>query len=193
MSIIIEGVDNSGKSTLAKKLATRFGMFIEHPGPAAESADQAVEQAMVGYIDSQVKTNAIFDRVPFISEIAYGKHKMSASDKPYNVIRDKLIYESNAILIYCRPPTAKIVDMESHKEKEYDTEEHLEFVYQNLYSIINRYDDYFEGIPHIEFDWTSCTEDEIEEFVNRIGRLMSGHGWVDFRNSFKKVNTYEFQ
>ncbi len=68
MNIVVEGPDNSGKSTLINFIAPRLGMRVERSiGPPVSSAEWRDRAAQCLAMD-----NVIFDRHPMISEPVYG-------------------------------------------------------------------------------------------------------------------------
>ena len=52
----------------------------------------------------------------------------------------RTFWSSDLFIIYCRPPMDKIMNMETHQVKDYDTPEHLKALKRNVVSIIDAYD-----------------------------------------------------
>jgi len=71
-TIVIEGPDGSGKTTLARALIGLFPFAQYHKSPAGSDADWKREWDM--YVRSKINLTAftILDRVPEISELVYG-------------------------------------------------------------------------------------------------------------------------
>lgn len=149
--IIVEGPDNSGKSTLVSTLIKEFKLTKLKPyknGPPSNEEDNYYNSlSIVNEAIRHPNKNCICDRLSLIGESIYGPicrgkdlwvnsfgHKM----KLLNSLR-----YMDPFIIYCRPPTSIVLDMTSHKLKEYDTEEHINQIKSNKRLILEAYDNYF--------------------------------------------------
>lgn len=163
MAIILEGFDNSGKSTLANFLSDKLKMPIYHPGgPPAD------EEAASEYIAEQLELaskSVIIDRVTSISRQCY------EPDKLFNVELSNalktLLNQPRAILVYCRPPDSVLHDWKGHETKDYDSTDHIEYIMENSNRIINNYDRLMTQVKHISFDWTNDL-DNIDWLTDRL-------------------------
>lgn len=149
--IIVEGPDNSGKSTLISHLSNRFGLVKfknVRSGPPVNAADlYARARYMINRCISTHSNNFILDRLNLISESIYGP-LCRGRDLWLSIYKDKqdLLTALNSLhpfYIYCRPPENIIMNMKTHQEKDYDTPEHLQKVNGELKNIIQAYDNYF--------------------------------------------------
>ena len=169
LMIVLEGVDGSGKSSLANLLSKRFGFKVIHksgPGRTLEEMNQDMRERMAN------KELVVYDRIPIISEMMYGK-----------ITRDKSLYdnaeglalmnqwlETQPMVIYCRPGVPRIINQALIK-KEHDTEEHLTLVKNRMISLIHCYDDLFIQLMGVVYgrifvyNWTNF--DFIEKCVQR--------------------------
>ena len=144
--IIIEGPDNSGKSTLAKNLSIALKIKIWHsPGPNTkeqlyDSMDFVMEQEEL-----------ILDRVPCISEQIYGPVLRGKNLLQDTDLLEKLIEEKDPIFIYCRPSTDIIVSKRMQFRPE-ETEDHKRKVIEEIYTLITVYDTCMQGVPHILYN-----------------------------------------
>lgn len=172
--IIIEGPDNSGKSTLASFLAYELGMQVYHAGgpPASIKEMNGRVQFILNNSDQ-----FIFDRCPLISEPVYsilrpGGNMFGDSDELYKALR-----ELKPVLIYCRPPDNIVLEVDSHKIKAHDSPSHIAKVTANMAMLVDRYDHIMQSEylpPHIRYDYTSDGHDNILQQVrDEIIRL--GH------------------
>jgi len=96
--VIIEGLDKTGKSTLARFLSEKTGMPIKkfnNPGP---EEDAAVEYALF----VTTAQSSIIDRM-HLSEMAYGPVFRGESTVDFNVQRviEGLAMRRNSVGIYC--------------------------------------------------------------------------------------------
>lgn len=101
MIIIIEGIDGSGKTELAKQLSRQTKYPIIHrSNPKTEEE----KQIMMGEYIQAIKNNknVIFDRC-WYSEMAYGPVMRDASVISYPQMYDleKLLARNGALIIYC--------------------------------------------------------------------------------------------
>ena len=106
MTIVIEGMDNTGKTTLAKKLSVQFNLEYLHsekPVDKEEGEKNMLALCMAGKV-------RIRDRINAISELVYGstiKGKSRMHGVQWAWI--DLIMKSGVLLIYCRPPSKTIL------------------------------------------------------------------------------------
>lgn len=159
--IFIEGPDNSGKSTLCKKL--------EKAGVKLGDIGNDVSKNLINFsartqLDSR---NMVFDRSRVISELVYG-----------NVIRndcriskesvEQFIY-ARPLVIYCRPPTSRILRNNGREQMEGVLEKHEQLIhtYDHVMDSLKAY-----GVRVIDFDYTQpnhypLVEKEIKKKLQR--------------------------
>ncbi len=152
MAIIVEGFDNSGKSTLAASLGRR----VVHPGPRPGPKEE------YSYIENQMHMatqKVIMDRITAISQPCYGDVGSWPFYRPYVI---EMLNRFPCILIYCRPPTEVIKDFSKHELKSYDDEKKVKWLQDNADRIIANYDSVMSSIPHLKFDYTDPDKTAIE-------------------------------
>jgi len=128
--IIIEGVDNTGKTTLTRLLAKDLGLeVIQSPSHLRGCAD------MYRWVDDEIAKQplypAIYDRFPLISEMVYGPILRGSTPKlssKYN----GWAQDANVLFIYCRPPLHKIL--------EWGNREQMDGVKEHVKLLVRRYD-----------------------------------------------------
>jgi hypothetical protein len=122
--IVIEGMDNSGKSTLAKFLAGELKMEVmESEGPP-KSRDE-----INGRITRYLRTrNTIFVRHPCVSNPIYDVVRPPEERGLVDLALIEEFYDYNPTFVYCDPQNRK---MSGHQSKEYDTAEHLQLIDQH--------------------------------------------------------------
>lgn len=144
--IILEGFDNSGKSTLSKQ----FDLEVKHPGPAPQSYVEELDCLRKQLcLASQ---HIVHDRVTCISSQVYDGR---LNDPWLSSWLNAMINVPKCVLVYCRPPLDVILDFSNHEVKEYDSPGHLEKIRRNAYEMVMRYDALINNVPHIKFDWTN--------------------------------------
>ena len=155
MQIIIEGMDNSGKTTLANRLAHDLGTSVVHLNKPRHYAER-VNGVLGAFLDSKF---VIRDRIDPISEMIYGP-----------VCRSQNIWEGEqwewierfmqqgSIIIHCRPPAAKILD--------FGEREQMPGVAEHAHVLMGQYDSLFlrlwsvypSGI--LSYDYTNQLDDK---------------------------------
>lgn len=145
MAIIIEGMDNSGKSTLGAAMADYFKLLVqESEGPPL--SDDEINNRVDRY---EVLEDRLFVRHPVISNEIYGSVRPEGN--PITPGRVALFYEARHTLIYC---DAGQRGLGSHVKKAHDTEQHLE-------DITNHYN----KLLYLYRQWAA----EHAHFIYRIG------------------------
>ena len=101
MIIILEGIDGSGKTTLAQQISHQTGYPIIHK---TQPKDEAEKKLMIGEYLQVIRTNknAIFDRC-WYSEMAYGPvmRDTSVITFPQMYELERLAAKSGAMIIHC--------------------------------------------------------------------------------------------
>lgn len=100
-NIIVEGLDNSGKSTLVKYLSEELGWDIcQGQGPSRFIGD------MTSRVNALLlEDNRIFDRHPVVTNLIYdfGRMKMGMPIDPISVDLAARFYKTRPLFIYCDP------------------------------------------------------------------------------------------
>lgn len=145
--LIIEGIDGSGKTTLAKQLAKDLNIKRYHFGPPPENFKEFQTRCMKSAM--LFHRLIIQDRTPFISELMYGTLRESG---PFiNIEKSRFIIQVNTpILIYCRPERHHM-----HKMKDYDSQEYFNLLCENWWKIRALYDTYMIQMHAIRYDYTN--------------------------------------
>lgn len=149
MAIIVEGFDNSGKSTLAAS----FHLTVVHPGPRPTTEEEERlclenQLAMCGNL-------IVMDRVTSLSTPAYSGN---TSINHWNYIR-RMLDTPHCVLIYCRPPIEVIKDFSRHICKSYDDVHKVQWLHDHAEEVVHRYDLMMAAIPHRVYDYTNPDPD----------------------------------
>ncbi len=154
--IIVEGPDNSGKTTLCEGLANTLEIKVKHSGgPCKEESDFRNRMAKI-----MIDSNVIYDRVPAISEVIYQPVVRAETDNwIFPIFKEYInrLLELDPILIYCRPPNFVVMDLKDHKVKAHESVEHVDKVKENAFQIILAYDRLMSRLPCLTFDWTAVS------------------------------------
>jgi thymidylate kinase len=129
MNIVLEGVDATGKSTLAYKLSRTFPGFKVQLGLGPPKTLQEIEDRIERYLGM---TFTIFDRHPCVSQMIYDAIR-GGFNMPGALLINRF-YDSKPLLIYCDPKVSSQSPLAKHRRGEFDTDEHIA-------AITKRYDD----------------------------------------------------
>lgn len=166
MNIIIEGCDNTGKSTLIRALLVVFpGVEVIHR-TYIEDRLQVIENAK----EELTEGPRIYDRSSAISETVYCSALKREAVASFDVDYIRQLVNNN-IIIFCRPPFHKVV--ESEKEE-------MEGVKENMRNIYDTYTNFFRGMDfaldlcpgaYLKYDWTSegALEALIDSILKKLG------------------------
>lgn len=161
--IVVEGMDNTGKSTLCDRLfRTGKSVMTRSPGPQSEVALKNYYHTMVELAERThfAGFNFIFDRMSLVSEEVYGRVLRGDSifGKDWGKLWDDFIQTLDPTFVYCRPPRARVLHTLNQNPQ-------MEGVVLRGEKLLNRYDYFF-----------TITE-EIEDLILK-GRLYN-YNWVD--------------
>ena len=132
MNIIIEGPDNSGKSTLLAFLAEELPVYkIQTSGGPEQEPGELVERVR-RYMQM---THTIFDRHPCISDPIYSIFRDTDCVIPQSMIDS--FDRSNTFMIYC-----KRRGLGEHVIKPHETAEHVAMVEANHERICDAYEEW---------------------------------------------------
>lgn len=131
MAIIIEGIDNSGKSTLAQQIYSEMSLssIIESEGPPKYPGE--IEERIVRY--SAFSSDTIFVRHPAVSQPIYGA--VRGADPVNQALVDQF-YRERHLFIYCDPMQRKLV---GHAVKDDEDPKHLAAIERNYTFILLEY------------------------------------------------------
>ena len=157
--ILVEGPDNSGKSTLIDQLTKRFDLFKGDRPHGPPKNEQELYYRIKDFENFYNSKMFIMDRNPIIGESIYGpilrNHNMLEDIGSQDVLEMEAnlfskISTGTIFLIYCRPPLENLLDLSTHQVKPYDTKEHLESLSKNKSKIVEAYDKFMS-------DWATYT------------------------------------
>ena len=157
--IIIEGMDNSGKSTLAAHIARRLGLRVQESEGPPRSA-QEINERCLRYETLQ---NTLLVRHPAVSNAIYG-HFRTEGDPISPDIRERF-YAAGHLIIYCDPLDRDLND--GHVVKDHDTPEHLAMLNQQKRQITQLYRGWAVRHAHIVY--------RIGDDMDRIVDWAHGH------------------
>lgn len=167
-SIIIEGPDASGKSTLATRLGEHYGLYVFRAGPRPVDKEHA-EVCMIYQTAWLSKTQCIWDRVTPISN-ACNMPPLDEADTLMHAHYLKTMMQY-AVIIIC---TAENLEhhLPGHNEKEDDIRQMV----SDRQIVLNNYARFAHDLPGvIRYDFKVRTlEDLIDEVDYEISTALQG-------------------
>lgn len=128
--IVIEGMDNSGKSTLGAAMADYMDLIVqESEGPPL--SDDEINARVDRY---EKMEGRLFVRHPIVSNAIYGQARDAGNS--ITIGRTSIFYESKPLLIYCDAGTR---GLGAHALKAHDTEKHIDDVTNNYSKLLYLY------------------------------------------------------
>jgi len=157
LTVIICGMDNTGKTTLIEQLKEKFPEDLEvikppGPWPSKEVMMNWLEPSLQSIRDAKSQDKVfLFDRYPLISEPIYGPEIRGVSLLTPEEESEGLEVLMNApqqvILIFCRPPREAILN--------FGEREQMEGVIERSNSLIDRYEESLKSLCNRIYFFTS--------------------------------------
>lgn len=158
--IIVEGLDNTGKTTLVKKLSKDLGLLVMNNQGKPKKARDVVDYLHI-VIDVSHRFPVILDRLSLISEPIYGP-VIRGSHLLNTWQVHTLTYQLKSrkpTIIYCRPPRDVIM---SFKEPQMDG------VIDHAGTLLDAYDLSISqlklgGFTVLNYDWTTDSYEQLKD------------------------------
>lgn len=150
--IIIEGMDNTGKSTLVTRLSKDLKLVLVNNQKRPAHAQEALTYIQ-GVLTLARDFRVIADRWAPISEPIYGPicrntHLFTNQDLQQQL---GMTLQVNPLIIYCRPPTPRVLDFGNQAQ--------MDGVIDNADKLLGSYDAFMGnlvgmGFTVVNYDWT---------------------------------------
>lgn len=98
-TIIIIGMDNTGKSTLASNLSKKYRYPLIAPCGPGKTKKQMINHMKIAYMFN----NVIYERYPVFEEMVYGKILRGKSKFNFHSKMFRKLRKQRTLIIYCRP------------------------------------------------------------------------------------------
>jgi len=170
--LIVEGMDNTGKTTLCDQLSRAFDLPLIHSiGGPGISSKEMTDWIKLWLHRGRAIGGIVIDRLSLISEPIYGELLRGQSNLDPEDARETwaLVAEMSPTIIYCRPPLDTILrSMEDRPQ--------MSGVVDNALRLIRDYDQAFlhlhtwGGVPsYLRYNWDADPQalDLIEEIKER--------------------------
>lgn len=143
--VIVEGMDNTGKSTLVQLLAEEFKLCKVATYCKPKSLEMIHDYDFWLNLSPQP---VIMDRHPAISDLIYGESLRGMS---YISEKESLAWAKDHLIIYCRPDLDKI-------QETFDERPQMRGVKENLLRLLTFYETYMEVVNHVLYDHNNLDE-----------------------------------
>ncbi len=154
--IVVEGMDHTGKSTLIYPLADKLSAWV------AKNHDKKMNHGQIQSWHTFLTYSPhliIADRHPVISDYVYGNVIRGFSPASLQMAE---FYRPDMYLVYCRPPTAVVMNTLAGKK-------HMEGVLDHAAELLLKYDELMNRLqPDFIFDYTENTLEELYERVKDL-------------------------
>lgn len=155
-SVILEGCDGSGKSTLSRSLTYFLDMRVqEGQGPGKDQNELNVRVNQYLHM-----TNTIFDRHPIISQPIYNQFRTGAPKIEEHHLKKFAETRSQYIIVYCEGASYY------HRPKYEETAEQLELVKNHYEDLLHAYREWALGNADIIY--------RIRQDMTLICRMIKG-------------------
>ena len=168
MAIVLEGFDNSGKSTLAGALP----FPVVHPGPRPKTSEE--ETSCLTKQQFMANHKLVMDRITCISTACY-THKV----QPYMRHAQAMAGTRHCAIVYCRPPLEVIQDFSRHIAKSYDEADQLERLHRSAATIVGNYDAFMRYVPHLRYDYTNPDQGVIDAAIEAQHSVRGWYEWIE--------------
>lgn len=159
MNLVLEGPDNSGKTTLAKHLMAGIGNSVTyfHPGgpPPNEEAEEANLKEQFELLTGS--TAVLMDRSTCISQAVYSPLQTPSAVTRRQAALSGLLLSGRVMFVYCRPSTDLLMRTDDLTWRPDESEEHKRMIVQNQHTYIERYDALMSKVPCVQMDF-QCDE-----------------------------------
>lgn len=142
--IIVEGHDNSGKSTLAQEIGAFFDFDVKESEGPPKSADE-INERCARYADMAKDQPVLLVRHPVISNAIYAKFR-EEGDPITDDTRAQFYSNPDVLIIYADQGNRGLT---GHKLKSHDTPEHMALVEANDATILQLYREWAIAKAHV--------------------------------------------
>lgn len=163
--LTIEGVDCSGKSTVAKKLSDKLNMLIIK-GSSFEQSECNNEELFHHFTKLANIDNAIVDRHIYSNRTYATLYKDYAilTDEQRTTIEDK--FKDNTVVIYLTAPEETIINRLEERGDEYVTTDKVSSIL-NMYKTVMA-DAIANSVAVLTYDTSKMSSDEIVEDIIKV-------------------------
>ena len=164
MRIILEGPDNSGKTTLANRIKHALGDHVTYFHPGGRPVDESHETKCLLDQDTLIRQfdRIVVDRLTAISQRVY---QPNAARTQIRIDALNQLLCSGAIVIYCRPSTDRLLRIQDFTWRDEETEEFKQEIIANHHTYVNRYDELMQTVPCITYDFEDPTAEVIYQKI----------------------------
>lgn len=160
--IIIEGIDNTGKSTIAQRLSSRLSLPVQGSEGPPRYPGELIER-LTRYATFR---DCIFDRHPVVSQPIYRTLRHLGEDAIVPLSFVDQLYEKKPFFIYCDPPAGR--GLSGHLVKQRDSSVHLAAIAENYADLLSAY----RGWAMQYATWWYRIGDDVDHLVNAVAAVV---------------------
>lgn len=154
-SIIIEGCDNTGKTTLINSLIKEFDEKVE----VMTSCRSLPVDEQISWMEKVIQTPKIFDRFALFAESVYGpiirkdvKFPIVGEKGFFNIL-NRVIVPKNPIVIICYPGIEAVEKTIEEREQMAGVPSHLKELTEG-YNLVGEILDKYTNLPVLKYNYT---------------------------------------
>lgn len=166
--LIVEGPDNSGKTTLCRTMSSRFLRGELHsPGPHPERNERWQEWVNWTLWNPSLHKLVIFDRYSLISEAVYGPIFRGGNSLAKSLGQLRFRNEEGHI-IWCMPSLSSVLDF-GEREQMTGVMSKGEEIYKGYEILIDQMRTTHPYFTHVIYNWKSDNGEELMERLEQDG------------------------
>lgn len=147
--IIVEGMDNTGKSTLVRSLVADFHLEVRKTPGDVIGVPTRLVQWVEHELDQRPERPVIYDRFPLVSERVYGilLRGRCCIDTRF----DNWIKWRHPLIIYCKPPIEMILNFGDRPQMD-GVKEHAKLLLERYEGLMKHLSE--SGANLVKYDYT---------------------------------------
>lgn len=155
-SVILEGPDGGGKSTLAERLSKALGMTVQQ-GSGPPRGPGEIETRTRQYLELK---GVVFDRHPAVSQYIYGRMRAEPMSQEFLGLV-AAFYRAPGVCIYCRSTSP-----DRHVVKDSDNPDHVAMLTAKYQELVRAYDIWALG--RADLVWTFAPQPRMSSVAGRL-------------------------
>ena len=164
--IIVDGVDNTGKTTLAQELAEKYDLPLRKSTGPQKDNPEIVKEFIYSTLERDLQDEVIYDRHALITEKVYGpvlrgKNVLEEIEDSYYLLY--MFKQTRPLIIYTVLPAEEI-------KATFEERDQLEGVYENVDELYRRFNKLAgqlrsAGFQVIKYNYKGDDKDKLMEVV----------------------------
>jgi len=157
-SIIVEGYDGCGKSTLARQLGDYYQIGVHSIGGPPRDNGSADRMSLL-QLDIITHSCAIFDRITSLSRLCYEENL--TENHSGSLMEDFHFAVKKCIVVWV--DTINPI----HILKDTDSKQHIESIGKRRHDIMREYSFHMDCVSHIKYDYTKSDFQQLCSLIDK--------------------------